>query len=78
VLEFKIVRYKNLLSVGNWFIEIPLNKYNTTCVIGANGASKCCDKRTKIKLLNNKTNEVIETTMGEFYELQRRGNNCKN
>lgn len=78
MLEFKTVRYKNLLSVGNWFIEIPLNQHSTTCIFGANGTSKCCDKLTKIKLLNTKTNEIIETTLGEFYELQRRGNRLKN
>ena len=40
MLEFKTVRYKNLLSVGNWFIEIPLNQHSTTCIFGANGVSK--------------------------------------
>jgi DNA repair exonuclease SbcCD ATPase subunit len=34
------VRYKNLLSVGNSFIEIELNKNPTTLLIGKNGSSK--------------------------------------
>jgi DNA repair exonuclease SbcCD ATPase subunit len=34
------VRYKNLLSVGNNFIEIELNKNPTTLLIGKNGSSK--------------------------------------
>jgi DNA repair exonuclease SbcCD ATPase subunit len=40
MLTFTVVRYKNLLSVGNWFVEVPLNQYSTTCVIGSNGSSK--------------------------------------
>jgi len=34
------VRYKNLLSVGNTFVEIELNKNPTTLLIGKNGSSK--------------------------------------
>jgi DNA repair exonuclease SbcCD ATPase subunit len=34
------VRYKNLLSVGNNFVEIELNKNPTTLLIGKNGSSK--------------------------------------
>ena len=34
------VRYKNLLSIGNSFIEIELNKNPTTLLIGKNGSSK--------------------------------------
>jgi DNA repair exonuclease SbcCD ATPase subunit len=34
------VRYKNLLSVGNTFTEIELNKNPTTLIVGKNGSSK--------------------------------------
>lgn len=34
------VRYKNLLSVGNTFVEVELNKNPTTLIIGKNGSSK--------------------------------------
>ena len=34
------MRWKNLLSTGNTFIEIPLDKDSTTLIIGENGAGK--------------------------------------
>jgi DNA repair exonuclease SbcCD ATPase subunit len=34
------VRWKNFLSTGNTFIEIPLDKDSTTLIIGENGAGK--------------------------------------
>lgn len=39
-IQFNKVRYKNILSVGNQFIEITLNKSKTTLISGANGTSK--------------------------------------
>ena len=40
MIEFKIVRYKNFLSTGQQFIEVPLNTGGTTLVIGDNGSGK--------------------------------------
>ena len=40
MINFKVVRYKNFLSTGQQFIEIPLDKSNTTLVVGENGAGK--------------------------------------
>ena len=40
MILFKKVRYKNFLSTGQQFIEIDLDKSNTTLVIGENGAGK--------------------------------------
>ena len=40
MIEFKSVRYKNFLSTGQQFIEVPLNKGGTTLVIGDNGSGK--------------------------------------
>lgn len=34
-------------------------------------ASKCVSINSIVKLKNKKTNEIIEMTMGEFYELHR-------
>ena len=34
------VRYKNILSIGNTFTEIELNKNPTTLIVGKNGSSK--------------------------------------
>jgi DNA repair exonuclease SbcCD ATPase subunit len=39
-IQFNKIRYKNILSVGNQFIEIDLNKSKTTLISGANGTSK--------------------------------------
>ena len=40
MIIFKTVRYKNFLSTGNTFTEIPLNNDKTTLVVGQNGAGK--------------------------------------
>ena len=40
MIIFKKLRWKNLLSTGNVFTEIELNKNNTTLIIGENGAGK--------------------------------------
>ena len=40
MIYFKTIRYKNLLSTGNSFTEISLNKNNTTLIVGENGAGK--------------------------------------
>ena len=39
-IQFHLIRYKNILSVGNSFIEIPLDKHNTTLISGQNGSGK--------------------------------------
>jgi DNA repair exonuclease SbcCD ATPase subunit len=39
-IQFTRVRYKNILSVGNYFTEIPLDKSPTTLITGKNGAGK--------------------------------------
>ena len=40
MIVFKKVRYKNFLSTGNIFTEIPLNENATTLIVGENGAGK--------------------------------------
>ena len=40
MINFNKVRYKNLLSSGNNFTEIELNKAQTTLIVGENGAGK--------------------------------------
>ena len=40
MIIFKTVRYKNFLSTGNAFTEIPLNSHKTTLIVGQNGAGK--------------------------------------
>ena len=40
MIEFKTIRWKNLLSTGNIFTEIKLNETSNSLVIGENGAGK--------------------------------------
>lgn len=40
MLNFTRIRWKNLLSTGNYFIDIPLDKSQNTLVVGENGAGK--------------------------------------
>jgi DNA repair exonuclease SbcCD ATPase subunit len=40
VINFKTVRYKNFLSTGNIFTQIPIDKNPTTLIVGENGAGK--------------------------------------
>ena len=40
MIIFKIVRWKNFLSTGNFYTEIKLNEHSTTLIIGENGSGK--------------------------------------
>lgn len=40
MIEFQTVRYKNILSTGNVFTEIQLNRAKTTLIVGTNGSGK--------------------------------------
>jgi predicted ATP-binding protein involved in virulence len=50
-IQFRKVRYKNILSVGNHFIEIPLERHNTTIISGSNGSGKCVRGSTEIDII---------------------------
>jgi len=40
MILFEKIRWKNLLSTGNHFTEVDLNKHSTTLIVGTNGAGK--------------------------------------
>lgn len=40
MIYFKNIRWKNLLSTGNQFTEVQLNKSSTTLIVGENGSGK--------------------------------------
>ena len=40
MITFKYLRYKNILSTGNSFTEIKLNKSKSTLIVGENGSGK--------------------------------------
>ena len=75
MLLFHKIRYKNFLSFGNNFTEIDFQKNSTNIIIGNNGNGKCVDMNTQISLRNKKTGKIIETTIGEFYDSQKKPDN---
>jgi len=40
MITFRYVRWKNLLSTGNYFTEIKLDNNTNTLVVGENGSGK--------------------------------------
>ena len=40
MINFKVIRWKNLLSTGNAFTEIKLNRSPSTLIVGENGGGK--------------------------------------
>ena len=40
MIKFSVVRWKNILSTGNYFTEIQLDRSPNTLIIGSNGAGK--------------------------------------
>lgn len=50
MIIFKKLRYQNLLSTGNQFTELDLNRSRSTLIVGENGAGKCVDPSTQIEV----------------------------
>lgn len=48
MLLFKKIRWMNLLSTGNQFTEVLLNKSKSTLILGSNGSGKCVRGSTEI------------------------------
>ena len=40
MIQFKKLRWQNLLSTGNQFTELDLNRSSSTLIVGENGAGK--------------------------------------
>ena len=40
MIEFKTIKWKNLLSTGNNFTEVNLNGHERTLIVGENGSGK--------------------------------------
>lgn len=77
MIIFEKISMRNFFSVGNTPIEIDLNTHRKTLVIGKNGASKCVDINTLVKVRDKKTNEIYEITIGELYESQKKQNSSR-
>ena len=61
---FESIKFKNFLSYGNTFTEIPLNDVRTTLSTGINGQGKCVHKSTEIDVLFD--NPEIEKLFKDF------------
>ena len=61
---FESIKFKNFLSYGNTFTEIPLNTVRTTLSTGINGQGKCVHKSTEIDVLFD--NPEIEKLFKDF------------
>ena len=40
MLHFKLLKYKNFLSTGNYWTELQLDRSSNTLVVGSNGSGK--------------------------------------
>lgn len=75
MINFENLKYKNFLSTGDQSTVINFTKYSTNLIVGKNGAGKCFNINTIIKVKNKKTGEIKEMTVGEFYDIQKKQNN---
>jgi hypothetical protein len=74
MILFKTIKYKNILSTGNIFNTIDLTATKTNLLIGVNASGKCVYINTPIRVRNSKTGDIFQTTIGEFYESQKKQN----
>lgn len=77
MIKFSKVRAKNFLSVGNYWMEFDLDKDHMTCLRGLNGQGKCVSGGSRVKLKNKITGEILETSIEEFYEVQKEQNHTR-
>ena len=64
-LHFQKLRVKNLTSIGDQFIEIPLDTHKTSVITGQNGAAKCLGKGTPVLMADFKVKPVEEIVEGD-------------
>jgi hypothetical protein len=50
MITFHYIKFKNLLSYGNTWTKIELDKNQTTLFLGKNGSGKCLDPTTGIDI----------------------------
>ncbi len=76
-------KYINIIHVDHGLIPIKMYDYQKeilekitnnrrVSVATSRQAGKCVFINTSIKVRNKKTGEVIETTIGDFYEMQKK------
>lgn len=82
MIKLKNITLKNFLSVGGVTQAVNFEGQDLTLVLGENldlggndagsrnGVGKCLGLNTIIKIRNSQTGEILETTIGEFYNAQ--------
>ena len=62
MLLFKYIRYKNILSFGDNWTHIQLDRHKTTLIQGKNGGGKCLDPSTiiEVRILDSNLNDLFE------------------
>lgn len=78
MLTFEKIEIRNFMSIGDVPITIELNRSPTTALIAKNGAGKCVSLNTPIRVLNKKTGEIMEMSIGKLYEKTEQDNRGKN
>jgi len=80
--EYFIENYVKIVTIDECLVPIKLWKFqkemvqtihenNRVVINAARQIGKCLDINTLIKLRNKSTGDIIEMTIGEFYELQK-------
>lgn len=79
MINFTRLELRNFLSFGNITEELDLSVDGSTLILGdnvdtnsKNGAGKCVGINTLIRIRNTKNGEILELTIGEFYEIVNR------
>ena len=48
MIEFESIKWKNFLSYGEVWTEVPLSGHTATLVVGDNGAGKSTDRKSVV------------------------------
>ena len=67
MLKFNTIRWKNLLSTGNYFTELRLDRSPNTLIVGSNGSGKCLRGNTQIDIefANESIKELFVAFVGK-------------
>lgn len=79
MIELISLKLKNFMSFGNDETVIDLSQKGIVYVVGknldtnsANGVGKCVSINTLVRIRNKNTQEIMEITVGELFELAKK------